>query len=239
MGHGSACGYTVQLIGQGAGSAGTSADIRGTGTVNSGILTMGTAGTEFGNGTSLCGAYHAGCLGGDQGLVVQSQKNVGLEKLCFDGGSTYGHNGFAGEDNGSFRYSPDIAGEFEITEEGEKFFIENLLSAEIFDVGIGEVQILDVADDLFQTCRNGVTASIGYATEEYVKIGDPVPQLGFKITAAHGQLIEVTQQGKAVFVVFHKKTSIPLYRMMLLLLLTVPDGEPRCFGEPTLLQPVR
>ena len=141
--------------------------------------------------------------------MVESEQDVGFDELSLDGGRADGHDGFTREDDRAFGNRPDIAGELEIREEREEFFAENLLRAQVFDVGGCEVQILNVADDLLKTRGDGITASVRDTSEEHVKIRDPVPQLGLEISAAHGQFVEVAQQGKAVFVVFHGKVGPP------------------------------
>ena len=52
------------------GGADTSGDHGGSGTVDSGIRTLGTAQAKFHDTVSLGCMDHAGCLGGDQALVV-------------------------------------------------------------------------------------------------------------------------------------------------------------------------
>ena len=58
-----------------------------------------------------------------------------------------------------------------------------------------EVQVLDVVDQLLQTCGDGEAAAIGHLAEKHVEIGDAVLAAGFKVAVAHGQLIKVAEHG--------------------------------------------
>ena len=164
---------------------------------------MGSAGTEFGDGSAPGHTHHPGCLGGDEGLVVQRQQDVGFNQLCFDGGSADGENGFPGEDDGAFRYSPHVAGEAECGQIIQECFVKDPFAPEECYIGRRKVQVFDIPHDLFQPRRHSIPAAVRYLPVEHIKIGNIVLQRGIEIPSAHGQLIEVAEQGKAVFVVFH------------------------------------
>ena len=53
-----------------------------------------------------------------------------------------------GEDRGSLRNSPDIAGKTEVSQIIQKFFYETAFGPEVFDIRFGEMQILDIIDNL-------------------------------------------------------------------------------------------
>lgn len=80
--------------------------------------------------------------------MIEDQENVGFDKLSLNGGSAHSHNRFAGEDRGSLRNSPDIAGKTEVSQIIQKFFYETAFGPEVFDIRFGEMQILDIIDNL-------------------------------------------------------------------------------------------
>ena len=101
-----------------------------------------------------------------------------------------------------------VAGEAEVPQIVQKLLAEQVPATEIGDVLLGEVQVLDVVDQLLQTCRDGEAAAIGHLAEKHVEIGDALLAAGLKVAVAHGQLIEVTEHGHVqLFLSFHSYTS--------------------------------
>ena len=101
-----------------------------------------------------------------------------------------------------------VAGEAEVPQIVQEFLAEQVSPAEIGDILLGEVQVLDVVDQLLQTCRDGEAAAIGHLAEKHVEIGDALLAAGLKVAVAHGQLIEVTEHGHVqLFLSFHSYTS--------------------------------
>ena len=106
--------------------------------------------------------------------MVEHQQDVSLDELRLDGGSTDDEDGFSGEDSGAFGDGPDVAGELEVLQVVQKFFDEAALGTEVFDVLVGEGQVLDVVHHLFQTCGDGETTLVRDGAEEHIKVGDAV-----------------------------------------------------------------
>ncbi len=122
MGHGSPGGRAIKLIGHGAGGAGAPGDIGGPGPQQGAGGALGPAGTEFAQRPALGGPDHPVGLGGGEGLVVQGQKQIGLNKLGheglvvqgqkqiglnklgLDGGGPDGEDGLPREDGGALRH---------------------------------------------------------------------------------------------------------------------------------------
>ena len=80
-------------------------------------------------------------------------------------------------------------------------FAEQIPVPQVLDILLGEMQILDVLDDLFQTRSDGKAAAVGTPAEEQVEIGDPILVARGEIALGHGQFIKITEHGKVQFVV--------------------------------------
>ena len=100
-----------------------------------------------------------------------------------------------GEDGGALRHGPDVAGEAEVFQIVQKCLAEQLPAAQIGNVLVGEVQVLDVVDDLLETGGDGIAAVVRHAAEELIKVRDAVLHAVLQITVAHRQLIEVAEHG--------------------------------------------
>ena len=141
-------------------------------------------------------------------MVVDGQQGERLDQLRLDGRCADHHQRLLGEHGRTLRNGVDIAGEVEVPQIVQKLLAEQVSPAEIGDVLLGEVQVLDVVDQLLQTCRDGEAAAIGHLAEEHVEIGDALLAAGLKVAVAHGQLIEVTEHGHVqLFLSFHSYTS--------------------------------
>ena len=208
VGHGAAGGHAVHLVRDGAGRTGTAADIGRPRTDNGRVGPLGTAGAELQHRAALGGPDDTVGLGGDQTLVVDGQQGERLDQLRLDGRCADHHQRLLGEHRRTLRNGVDIAGEAEVPQIVQKLLAEQVSPAEIGDVLLGEVQVLDVVDQLLQTCRDGEAAAIGHLAEKHVEIGDALLAAGLKVAVAHGQLIEVTEHGHVqLFLSFHSYTS--------------------------------
>ena len=208
MGHGAAGGHAVHLVRDGAGRTGTAADIGRPRTDNGRVGPLGTAGAELQHRAALGGPDDTVGLGGDQTLMVDGQQGERLDQLRLDGRGADHHQRLLGEHGRTLRNGVDIAGEAEVPQIVQEFLAEQVSPAEIGDVLLGEVQVLDVVDQLLQTCRDGEAAAIGHLAEKHVEIGDALLAAGLKVAVAHGQLIEVTEHGHVqLFLSFHSYTS--------------------------------
>ena len=206
--HGAAGGHAVNLIGDGAGGAGAAADIGSACAHDGRVSALRPAGAELQHGASLGGADDAVGFGGDQALVVDGQQRECLDQLGFDGRGTHHHQRLLGEHRCALGNGVDIAGKAEISEIVQKLLAEQVPAAEISDVLLGEMQVLDVVDQLLQSRCNGEAAAVGHLAEEHVEIGDAILAAGLEVAVAHGQLIEVTEHGHVqLFLSFHSYTS--------------------------------
>ena len=133
--------------------------------------------------------------------MVDAQQHIGLDKLCLNGRCTDRDNRLIGENGRTLGNRPDIAGKLEICEVGKEFLAEHIAAAEIVDILRSKVQILNILNNLLQTCRNGEAAAVGTFPEEQVKVGNAVTVACGKIALAHGQLIVVAEHGEIQFIV--------------------------------------
>ena len=193
------------LVGHSAGGAGAAGDIAGPGPQQSTVRTLSPAGAKLRHCPALGGPNDTVRLGGDEGLVIQGQQQVGFDELGLDGGGPDGEDGLPGEDGGTLGHGPDVASETELQQELEKFLAEQTLGAQkVYILGV-KVQVLDISDDLLQPCGNGEAAPVGHVAEEHVEVADPVGQPSLEIAVAHSQLIEIEEHG-VVDVVLHSGT---------------------------------
>ena len=80
--------------------------------------------------------------------MVQIEQQVGLDKLCLNGGGADGEDGLPGEDGGTLGHGPDVASETKLQQELEKFLAEQTLGAQKVHILGVKVQVLDISDDL-------------------------------------------------------------------------------------------
>ena len=199
MGHGAAGGHAVQLVGDGAGRAGTAADVGRPGAGDGAVRALGPAGAELQHRPPLGRPDDPVGLGGDQALVVDGQQGERLDQLGLDGRSPDRHHRLPGEDGRPLRHGPDVPGKAEIPQVVQELLREQVLVPQEGDVLLVEMQILDVAHQLLQARADRKAAVVRHVAEEYVKIGDPVLKAGLEIAVAHGQLIEITEHGQVEF----------------------------------------
>ena len=77
----------------------------------------------------------------------------------------------------------------------KKVLAEDAESSQIIHIFIGEIQILDVIDYLFQSGHDGIAAFVRVVPEEHVK-DDSLVFLCLKIALHHSKLIEIREQGE-------------------------------------------
>ena len=195
MGHGASGGHAVQLVGDGAGGSGTAADIGRPRAGDGGVGALGPAGAEFQHRPASGGPGDAVGFSGNEALVVHGQQGEGLNELGLDGRGPDHHQRLLGEHRRPLRHGVDVAGEPEVRQILQKLLAEQVPPTEILNVLRGEVQVLDVTDQLFQTGGNGEAALIRHPAEEHVKIRDLVLEAVFKVSVAHGQLVKVAEHG--------------------------------------------
>ena len=113
VGHGTAGRRTIDLVGQGAGSTGAPGNVGGPRAQNRGVGPLRPPGAEFADRAPAGGADDAVGLRGDEGLMIQREQEKGLDELGLDGRRPDGEEGLAGENGGTLRHRPNIAGEAE------------------------------------------------------------------------------------------------------------------------------
>ena len=134
--------------------------------------------------------------------MVERQQQKRLDQLRLNGRGAYRDNRFPWENRGSLRNGPHIAGKAEVPETGQKFFRKQLPLPQIGNVFFRKVEVLQIADDLFQPRADGESAPVRHVPEKEVKIGDLVLFPGLKVSVAHGQFVEITEHGQ-VFLLIH------------------------------------
>ena len=127
--------------------------------------------------------------------MVHREQEIRLHELRLDRGGAHRNERLAREHRRALRHGPDVAGEAEVFQIVQKCLAEQLPAAQIGNVLVGEVQVLDVVDDLLETGGDGIAAVVRHAAEEHIKIRDAVLHAVLKITVAHRQLIEIAEHG--------------------------------------------
>lgn len=125
--------------------------------------------------------------------MVDHHQHVGFDKLCFDGLGTHGHQGLAGEYYSSLGNSPDITGEFEAAQVVKELFAKAIFVAQVLDILLVKVQVVDVLHNLLKSRHNGVAPVVGVGSVKHVEICDLVLKTASKVTVAHGQFVKITQ----------------------------------------------
>ena len=127
--------------------------------------------------------------------MVDLQQQIRLHELRLDGGRAHRDERLAREHGRALRHGPDVAGEAEVFQIVQKCLAEQLPAAQIGNVLVGEVQVLNVIDDLLETGGDGVAAVVGHAAEEYIEVGDAILHVVVEIAVAHRQLIKIAEHG--------------------------------------------
>ena len=137
--------------------------------------------------------------------MVDAQQKIGFNKLGFNGRGTNRQDRLLGEYGRTLWNRPDITGKLEIRQIVKISIGEHIPAAQIGNVFLAEMQLLDILHDLLQTRRDGKTAAIGTPAVKQVKIGDPVFITLFKITVSHGQLIKIAEHGHVQLVIYFQR----------------------------------
>ena len=148
------------------------------------------------DGAPISSPADAAGLGGNQTLVVELQQQIGFQQLGLNGRSTDRKDRFPGENGRPLRHGPDVAGKFEIAQIFEKSFVKDASAAEIGNVLLVKVKLLNIVYDLLQPGRNGKAAAVRYFPEEYVKIGHAILHTAHKVAIAHRKLVKIAQHGQ-------------------------------------------
>ena len=132
--------------------------------------------------------------------MVDRQKQHRLQELRLDDGTAHGDQRLMRKDRAPFRHCPDVALEFEIAQVLEEAFVEKLLAAQEFDVLVGEVEIVEIIDQLLQPGHDDKAALIRDLAEKHIKIHNLVFQTVDEIPVPHGDLIKVCQERQVTLV---------------------------------------
>ena len=196
MRHRARGGNAVDLVGHGAGSARAAADERSPRAGDSARDALRAARAELEHGAALCRAADAARLRGDQALVVELKQHIGLQQLRLDSRGADGDDRLHREDGRALWYRPDIACEFEITQIVKEALAEDPARAQVGDVLLVKVQLLNIVDYLLQPRSNSVAAAVGNVAVENVEVADAVLHTVGKVAVAHSQLVEIAEHGQ-------------------------------------------
>ena len=81
--------------------------------------------------------------------------------------------------------------------------VKEVLGAQVGDIVLVEVEVLDVLHDLLKACHHGVSAAVGVLAVEDVKVDDLIAEACLEVAVGHGQLVEVHQHGQIEFGSIH------------------------------------
>ena len=196
MRHGPGGGHAVDLVRDRTGRSRAAADKRGPCPGHRARDALRAAGAEFQHGPPFRGAADAAGFCGNQALMVEFQQHIGFQKLGLDGRRAHGDHRLARENRGSFRNCPDVPVKTEILQGLQEFLVKHPASAQIRDIVLGKMQVLDIVNNLLQTGGNRITAFIRHAAEENVKIRDPILISRFPVTVPHGQFVKIAEHGQ-------------------------------------------
>ena len=127
--------------------------------------------------------------------MVEHKQQISLDKLRLICGRADGYDRLAREYRRALGYCPDIARKAEGAEHFKKALVKAASAAEVFDILIGEMQVLYIVDYLRETCGDGKSAAVGNLAEEDIKVCDSVRHSLDKIAVSHRQLIEIAEHG--------------------------------------------
>ena len=163
---------------------------------------------ELENDPALGSAADSVCLRGNKALMVYLKQNIGLYKLRLDGRCAHDHERLAREHGCALGNGPDIALEPEIAQVFEKLLGEHLPAAQILDILVVKVQILNVFNHLLQPRGDGKAAVVGILAVKNIKIGYFIPHAVVEISVAHRELVVIAQHGEVKLSVSHNSLRV-------------------------------
>ena len=199
MGHRAQRRDAVFFSGIGRGRSSHSADVSGTGAEISRIEIMRAAGAEFHDRPAVSCLHDAPCLGRDQRLMVHAQQHRRLQQLRVDDLRLYPDQRLIREHRGAFRDRIQIAGKVKMTQVIEEFLREFVQRAQIIDVLLFKMKVLDIADHFLQAGADAVASAIGIAAVKHVE-DDFLLLVAVEVALAHRQFIEVHDQAQIALV---------------------------------------
>ena len=138
-------------------------------------------------------------------MVDQHQQHC-FDKLRLDGGTANNQQRFVREHRGALGNSPNIAGKFKIKQVLQEPFIEEFFAAQVGDILLGKLQILNVINHLLNTGKDGYAAFVRNGTEEQIKINGTFAIVGAEKTVCHSQFVKIRQQRQIFFSQFISKS---------------------------------
>ena len=195
MRHRAAGRNLVVTVGQNAGGTLTAADVGSAGTEDSAVVALCTAGAELEHRTTFCRTRDAVRLGGDQGLVVDGQQDHGFDKLCLDHRPGHRYERLARKYRRTLGYGPYVAFKLKIAQIIEEGLREALAAAKICNILLGKMQVVEVFNQLFHACHDGISAAVRYTAEEHIEVCAAVADTLFEVSVRHRKLVKVSEHG--------------------------------------------
>ena len=148
--------------------------------------------------------------------MIEREKDVCFDYLSLDRGCAYCENRFVRENGSTLGNSPDVARKAEVLEIIEKLLVKNALGAEVGDIVVVKVQLLDVVYNLLKTRGDRKTAVVGYLAVKNVEVHLALVKIVFEVAVGHGEFIEITKHRQIFF--FHSRLLDILLVIMILAL---------------------
>ena len=182
---------------------------------------MGPAGAEVRHRPSLGRPDDAPCLCSDERLMIDEGQYRSLRQLCIDHGCRDGDDGLVGVDDGALVHGVHIALEAIGAQVLQEPLVEHPEGAEVLNVLILEMHVLDEVHDLLQPCENCVSAVVRDLAEEHVERSSVMSAGLMQVSVGHRHLIQVHHHGQ-VALVEHAHFVTPMIR--------IPSQHPATFS---------
>lgn len=140
--------------------------------------------------------------------MIYRKQNIGLDKLRLDSRGAHDHKRLTREHGSTLRHGPDIALKLKIAQVFEKFLGEHPPAAQILDVLVVKMQILNIFDYLLKPRGDGKTAVVGILAVKNIKIGYLSVHAVIEISVAHRELVVVAQHGEVKLSVSHNSLRV-------------------------------
>ena len=169
------------------------------GTKSSGIRTLSPAQTKLHDAAAPGCITDSGCLGGDQGLVVDQVQNSCFNQLRLHNGSYHFYQWFHRKYHTALRDRIYVAGKMKTCQIIQKVFGKTAKSPEIVNIIIIKMQTFDVINDLIQAGTDSVAAVVRILAVKQIKYHSLIGVI-FKISLHHCQFIKISQKCKIAII---------------------------------------
>ena len=186
VGMGSHDRHVEHLATEHVGGADAACDHCCPGAIDACVRSLGPAESEFHDPVSLGRIDHSGCLGGNEGLMVQHVEKGCLDQLGLHDGRLDLHHRLPGEHNGALGNGIDVSREAEVSQIVQKIIVEHMKRGQIVDLFLSKVEIFDILDDLFQSAADGKAVSVRISSEKGVKDHVGIRRFVLEIALHHG-----------------------------------------------------